>query len=124
MKKIKQIEKKQAQFITRMTKMYKSLKRGERATGYTRADRRKINSRKNYNPISAGFVIRSFTETKRSSIFRDMKRNPMIVNHEGAIMPYFFYIKVCLCRYAFGVVGSEAVRSVGEVERNHTYLQG
>ncbi len=124
MKKIKQIEKKQAQFITRMTKTYKSLKDPKLGLHYTKRERKLIHSRKGFNPVTAGFVVRSFTDAKLSAIFRELARSYYCIDHNDRIIADFFYTEVVLCRYAFGVVSTEAVRSVGEVERNHSYLQG
>lgn len=112
MKKIKQIEKKQAQFITRMTKTYKSLKDPKLGLHYTKRERKLIHSRKGYNPVTAGFVVRSFTNAKLSAIFRELARSYQSIDHNDRINADFFYTKVVLCRYAFGAVSTEAARFV------------
>ena len=109
MKKIKQIEKKQAQFIARMTKMYKSLKVSKFGVRYNKRERKLIHSRKGFNPVTAGFVVRSFTDARLSAIFRELARSYQCIDHNDRIVANFFDTKVVLCRHVFGSVDSRTV---------------
>jgi hypothetical protein len=113
MKKIKQIEKKQAQFITRMTKMYKSLKVSKFGVRYNKRERKLIHSRKGFNPVTAGFVVRSFTDAKLSAIFRELVRSYQCIDHNDRIVANFFDTKVVLCRHAFGSVATSTINIRG-----------
>lgn len=113
MKKIKQIEKKQAQFIIRMSKMYKSLKVSKFGVRYKKRERKLIHSRKGYNPVTAGFVVRSFADAKLSVIFRELARSYQCIDHNDRIVANFFDTKVVLCRRAFGSVDTSTINIRG-----------
>lgn len=110
MKKIKQIEKIQAQYIRRISKSYKSLKKSTENGNYDfpKNVRVLINKRKGYNPISAGFGIRALTDAKLSSIYRELRdKDPATGNY--LIEPHFHFTKVCFCKHVFGPVDSSAI---------------
>ncbi len=106
MKKIKQIEKKQAQFIIRMSKMYKSLKVSKFGVRYSKRERKLIHSRKGFNPVTAGFVVRSFTDAKLSAIFRELARSYQCIDHNDRIVANF------ICNKGIAVVEAFHIASL------------
>jgi hypothetical protein len=105
MKKIKQIEKIQAQYIRHIAKSYKSLK-NVRENGqlyFPKNVRVMINGRKGYNPITAGIAVQTFTDAKLSSIYRELRSEDRVTGHHH-IEPRFYSTKLCLCKHVFAEV--------------------
>jgi hypothetical protein len=110
MKKIKQIEKIQAQYIRLIAKGYRSLKKATENGNYhfPKNVRVMINGRKGYNPITAGIAVRTFSDAKLSSIYRELRSEDRVSGFYR-IEPNFHSTKVCLCKHVFGEVNGGPV---------------